>query len=313
MPERVTRERDLPCVIPKPLRFELMRERLLARLEGAVDAKLIALLAPSGFGKTTLLAQYARTLGKRAVWLELREDDADSVTLARRLRAVIERARPGLKLQDQNNLEGLARGLDDAPENLTLMLDRIDRVGPDAGRWLESLGAALAEGHRMIVAGYDADAFSLARLVAEGSAVLIGADELAFDAQETERNLRDRGFEGDTQAVQTALEGWPAGVALVAAGASAQLGPTDLIADALSRLPDDVRRSLPEASVLEVWSEDAAAPLGCRLPTGWIRAVRRAGLPLTPLGRQAHRPLRLMGRRYCTGRSGLIWFWYAGN
>jgi LuxR family transcriptional regulator, maltose regulon positive regulatory protein len=69
MPERVARERDLPSVIPKPLRFELARPRLLARLEGA---KLVALVAPSGFGKTTLLAQHARTLGARAVWLELR-------------------------------------------------------------------------------------------------------------------------------------------------------------------------------------------------------------------------------------------------
>ena len=294
MPERVTRERDLMNAIPKPLRFELMRERLLSRLDHAMDAKLIALVAPSGFGKTTLLAQIARGLGKRAIWLELRADDADSVALASRLRAAIERVRPELKLHGSASPEALARGLDDAPENLTLILDHIDRIGPDAGHWLETFVAALAEGHRVIVAGYDADALSLARLVAEGSAVVIGADELAFDAQETARNLKERGHGGDAKAVHAALEGWPAGVALVAAGASAQLGPTDLIADALSRLPLEIRRSLPEASVLDIWSEDAAARLGCHLPTGWVQAVRRAGLPLSPLGRQAHRPLQVL-------------------
>ncbi len=291
MPERVARERDLPSVIPKPLRFELARDRLLSRLEGA---KLIALVAPSGFGKTTLLAQHARTLGARAVWLELREDDADTITLAHDLRAGIERTRKDLKIPDQHDPEALARALDDAPQNLTLILDRLDRVGPDAGRWLEAFVAALAEGHRVIVAGYDADALSLARLVAEGSAVVIGPDELAFDPAETEQSLRERGYAGDASTVQDALEGWPAGVALVAAGASAQLAPTDLIADALSKLPTDVRRSLPEASVLGIWSEDTAARLGCRLPEGWISAVRRAGLPLTPLGKQTYRPLQVM-------------------
>jgi LuxR family transcriptional regulator, maltose regulon positive regulatory protein len=291
MPERVTRERELPSVIPKPLRFELARDRLLARLEGA---KLIALVAPSGFGKTTLLAQHARTLGARAVWLELREDDADTVTLAHDLLASLERTRKDLKVPEQHDAEALARVLDDAPQNLTLILDRLDRVGPDAGRWLETFINALAEGHRVIVAGYDADALSLARLVAEGSAVVIGPDELAFDATETEQSLRERGYTGDANTVQAALEGWPAGVALVAAGASAQLAPTDLIADALSKLPTDVRRSLPEASVLGVWSEDSAARLGCQLPAGWLSAVRRAGLPLTPLGKQTYRPLQVM-------------------
>jgi LuxR family transcriptional regulator, maltose regulon positive regulatory protein len=298
MPERVARERDLPSVIPKPLRFELARPRLLARLEGA---KLVALVAPSGFGKTTLLAQHARTLGARAVWLELREDDADAVKLAHDVRASIEGTRRDLKIPNfgQHDPEALARALDDAPQNLTLILDRLDRVGSDAGRWLETFIKSLAEGHRVIVAGYDADALSLARLVAEGSAIVIGPDELAFDPAETEQSLRERGYVGDASvgdasAVHDALEGWPAGVALVAAGASAQLAPTDLIADALSRLPTDVRRSLPEASVLEVWSEDTAARLGCRLPTGWISTVRRAGLPLTPLGKQTYRPLQVL-------------------
>ena len=63
---------------------------------------LVALVAPSGFGKTTLLAQHARSLGSRAVWLELREDDADTVTLAQDIRAGIERARRNLKIPDPN-------------------------------------------------------------------------------------------------------------------------------------------------------------------------------------------------------------------
>ncbi|NJK45518.1 MAG: hypothetical protein HC933_15695, partial [Pleurocapsa sp. SU_196_0] len=45
----------------------------------------------------------------------------------------------------------------------------------------------LAEGHRVFLSGYDLEHLRLARAVAEGSAVVLGSHELAFDAGETER------------------------------------------------------------------------------------------------------------------------------
>ncbi len=56
---------DLSSVIPKKLRFELERARLLSQLEAASDLQLTALIAPSGYGKTTLLAQFARIEGRK--------------------------------------------------------------------------------------------------------------------------------------------------------------------------------------------------------------------------------------------------------
>jgi LuxR family transcriptional regulator, maltose regulon positive regulatory protein len=94
--------------------------------------------------------------------------------------------------------------------------------------------------------------------------------------------------------VQASLEGWAAGLALVASGMSLQLNPADLMLEALKRLPQVVQATLPEAGVCEIWNEEAAVRLGCRLPAGWLNVVRRAGLPLTPLGHQTYRPLQVM-------------------
>jgi LuxR family transcriptional regulator, maltose regulon positive regulatory protein len=68
--------------IPKELTTEIARPRLLVLLEQAKDLKLIALIAPTGYGKTTLLAQYARGLSRRVLWLDLLEDAADPVFLS---------------------------------------------------------------------------------------------------------------------------------------------------------------------------------------------------------------------------------------
>src|SRR6201996_3934396 len=56
------------------------REALLARLDANLSRSLSVVISPPGFGKTTLLTQWWRTLGARpdlhACWLTL--DDIDS-------------------------------------------------------------------------------------------------------------------------------------------------------------------------------------------------------------------------------------------
>jgi LuxR family maltose regulon positive regulatory protein len=287
--------------VPKASRFELRRPRLLERLEHAGEARLVALIAPSGFGKTTLLAQHARSQGRRTVWVSLREDDSDAVRLMNRLQTALAPSRsapkrtPSTTTPDPSMLAWhLARDLDHNPERLCIVLDRIDHLGPNAAHWLETFIHALSDGHRVLISGFDADLLPLARMVAEGNALVIGPEELAFDTEETRAYLALRGQTTDPNAVHATLEGWPLGLALVAGGTTAQVTPTELILETLKRLPAPLLAGVPEASVLSVWSEGAALQMGCELPVGWLNTVRRAGLPLVPLGRQTYRPLQVL-------------------
>jgi LuxR family transcriptional regulator, maltose regulon positive regulatory protein len=296
---------DIRSVIPKKLRFELERSRLLAQLEAANDIQLLALIAPSGYGKTTLLAQFARTGVRKAVWLELSEDHADPLVLAHSIVGILRVSQPKLSLehwsQGANDTASadvlaqlLARDLNRSDDNLNFFLDAVHLIGLDAGRWLMRLMGLLSEGHRFLIAGYDSEHLSLAKLVAQGQALLWNTQDLAFTLEETRAYLLERNVTDDPNLVQTSLEGWAAGLALVASGMSLQVDPADLMLEALKRLPQAVQTALPEAGVCEIWNEEAAARLGCQLPTGWLNVVRRAGLPLTPLGHQTYRPLQVM-------------------
>jgi LuxR family maltose regulon positive regulatory protein len=282
------------------LRLELERERLLRLLEHGDDLKLIALIAPSGYGKTTLLAQYARSPQWRTVWVNLGADSADPERLGETVHQALTQVAPELALEPGGRIvaERLARALDQAEDNLRFVFDGIDQLAMDAGRWLHLFIAALAEGHRVLVAGRDGSALPLARFVAEGSAQLIGPEELAFTTDECASYLQARQIKLDPEAVAEKLEGWPAGLALTASSATSGsrfgLEPTELVREALRGLPDAVRLALPEAAVLEVWSDDAAQAAGLVLPADWLHEVRRAGLPITPLEATTYRPHRLL-------------------
>lgn len=288
--------------VPRPVSHELSRPGLLRDLD-TDERRLIVLVAPAGYGKTTLLAQHARRREGRVVWVSVREDDRDPRVLAGTLTRAVERLRPTLPLTHSARMqaleapsEGLASALaldlTASTTNLDLILDGVELLGEAAERWLERWIDALAEGHRVLLAGRAEPGLRLAQRVAREEARLLGIRELAFTLEETQGRLADRP-PSESRAVHAQLEGWPAGIALVASGAAPQLTPAHLVREVLDRLPPPLRRALPEASVLEVWTEDGPGPLELPLAAGWVRAVRQAGLPLIPLGR-AYRPHQLL-------------------
>jgi LuxR family maltose regulon positive regulatory protein len=70
---------------PRPTAFLLSRERLLARLDEGISRKLTSVVAPAGFGKTTLVsdwiaARHAREVHSPPVaWIALDEGDNDPI------------------------------------------------------------------------------------------------------------------------------------------------------------------------------------------------------------------------------------------
>jgi LuxR family transcriptional regulator, maltose regulon positive regulatory protein len=290
--------------VPRPLRGELPRSSLLAQLE-SFEGQLLVLVAPGGYGKTTLLAQHARRREGQVVWLSLGDEDADPRRLGQRLVEAVQVLIPGLpcpewqrRAAQDTAAEGLAHAL--ATDlgasllNLDFVLDAAERLSGAAEQWLVCWLDALPEGHRVILAGRAEPGIGLSRRVAAGQAQLIGVDELAFSPDETARCLAGATLPATPDTVHAQLEGWPVGVALVRAGAAPQLTPALLIQEVLDRLPPALAQALPGASVLDVWTEAVAARHALALPPGWLLAVRRAGLPLSPLGAGTYRPHQLL-------------------
>ncbi|UQN09438.1 LuxR family transcriptional regulator [Deinococcus sp. QL22] len=286
------------ALVPRALQVEVVRSELLEQLAGA-DRPCVAVVAPSGYGKTTLLAQYARSTARSVAWLTLAESDVETGQLFLALQRALH-AYPGLQIPLDNLptpdrfLSDLVRRLSEMDGCLDLILDRAERVTRLQGSWLGQLVDALPEGHRLILAGYDLNGFPLARLVASGHVQLVTHTQLRFTLQDTETFLQLREASQDAAALQDALEGWPVGVALACVEDASPVELDDLLHDVLDRLPGDVRQALPELALMEEWSENMGLTLGLTLPANWLRTTRQAGLPLTPLGRGLYRPHTLL-------------------
>ena len=72
-------------MIPKLPRRVVPRERLLRRLNLAIGSGVTVVEAPAGFGKTTLLVQFANDLDYTVVWLTLNGASGSPEILAHQL------------------------------------------------------------------------------------------------------------------------------------------------------------------------------------------------------------------------------------
>jgi LuxR family maltose regulon positive regulatory protein len=80
--------RSRPVLVPRP--------RLAARLTEGMDRGLVLVTAPAGYGKSVLLADWARSLARPVAWLSLDEGDNDPARFWRHVLAALDVARPGL-------------------------------------------------------------------------------------------------------------------------------------------------------------------------------------------------------------------------
>ena len=82
--------------MPRPQPGTVPRPRLVDRLDEALARGLVLVCAPAGFGKTSLLADWAHRSPLPVAWLSLDEGDNDPARFWRHVVAALDRARPGI-------------------------------------------------------------------------------------------------------------------------------------------------------------------------------------------------------------------------
>jgi LuxR family transcriptional regulator, maltose regulon positive regulatory protein len=290
--------------LPRGIGFEVPRSRLLERLQQHVNCRVRVIVAPSGYGKTTLVAQFLRETRAQVVWLEAVPDDAEVLHFAKSLQLAMSQISSEssqsewLKLLEttpSTNALGAALKRDiRSYQSLELVIDNTEHLSQESRLWLSDLLEADLGAARIWLIGYDLEHLRLARLVARSAAIILTQHDLRFDTDETQRVLEASHSIENPEEVCSRLDGWCAGVGLIAAGVSPHITPTNLIFDAISQLPKNLRERLPEAAVLEVWNENLAQELGCDLPNGWLNSIRRSGLPLSQISPDIYRPHRTL-------------------
>jgi LuxR family maltose regulon positive regulatory protein len=189
------------------------RGRLVEALGEGLASGRVLVSAPAGFGKTALLADWARGDGRPVAWLGLDGDDSDPARFWRYAVAALDRARPGLagrvgQLLPRSS-EGLVTALinelaaDPGPDEVLLVLDDYHLI--DSEPVHESVAFLLENlppGLRVVVSGRADPPLPLARLRARGQLAELRAADLRFTTDEA-----DGGVGGGAAAGRTVAAG----------------------------------------------------------------------------------------------------------
>jgi hypothetical protein len=82
--------------VPHPRPGLVPRQRLVERLVAGTQRELVVVCGPAGFGKSSLLADWAHRGQRTVAWLSLDEDDNDPSQFWRHVAASLDVYRPGV-------------------------------------------------------------------------------------------------------------------------------------------------------------------------------------------------------------------------
>jgi ATP/maltotriose-dependent transcriptional regulator MalT len=221
---------------PVPTQSLVARNRLLDVLRAGGRRRLVLVHAPSGFGKSTLAAQWREELARDGVavgWLTIDDDDNNVVWFLAHLVELVRRVRPALAASLSQVLD--EHGDDAARYVLTALIDEIhendDRMALVINDWQRvsdtattaALGFLLEHGcHHLqiIVTSWSRAGLPVSRLRMRDELVEIDSDSLRFDIDEARSLLNDvdglQLSESDVETLTTSTEGWVAALQLAA-------------------------------------------------------------------------------------------------
>ena len=278
----------------------------------ASACRVVGVTAPAGYGKSTLLTQWAEAEDRRVAWVSLDRFDDDPAALLSVLAAAYARVTGHTDLMADVRGVGvsalgraaprLASAFRTSPVPFVLMLDDLHELqSPACHDVLSVVLSGLPRGSQLVAASRSEQPH-LPRLRASGDALEFAAGDLALDAAGAEHifsqahiNLTDE----LAAAVTARTEGWPAGLYLAAVIASDSRGEALTISgedryvadylyrESLMQLPEDVQRFLRRTAVLDQLSAPLCdAILGESGAQARLRQLEARSLFLVPLDRR---------------------------
>jgi LuxR family transcriptional regulator, maltose regulon positive regulatory protein len=292
---------------------------LIERLRRGGRYPIVSVVAPPGYGKTTLLSQWAERNGQAFAWVSVDERDNDPKVLLTYVAEALDAVQP----IDGRVFDALASPGSSVPGSVVprlgaafsamtspvaLVLDDVHALhNSECRAALSVLADHVPGGSRLALAGRAEPPLRVARLRAEGKILEIGAGDLSLTRAEASSLLRnvDLTLSVDEMAgLHQRTEGWPAGLYLAAlylreggplATAAVSFGGDDRLvseymeSEFLARISHRKRAFLTRTAVLERMSGPLCEAVLDLPGTAAILAdLARSNLLLVPLDRRGH-------------------------
>jgi LuxR family maltose regulon positive regulatory protein len=205
------------------------RPRLLEQLHGLREVPVVLVVAPAGYGKTTLLTQYVAQDPRPCAWLSLEPAHDDPIALLTHVAYALGQVddvgddlfaalRAGPSAVVPVALPRLGRLFAGLTEPIVLVLDDAQYVTTQrAGDAIRALIDHLPDGSQLLLGSRSEPSWPHARLRAGGRMAVVDGPALQMTAQEGADLLRAAGVElgpEEASAVVRRTEGWAAALYL---------------------------------------------------------------------------------------------------
>lgn len=207
------------------------RERLITCLNAGIGRKLSFITASAGFGKTTLVVDWVGQVGRPVAWISLDESDNEPTRFFTYCIAALKTLDPGVGGEAMS----LLRSSQPIETVLTLLINEMVTFSgkiilvfddyhlishPDIHTGMAFLLEYLPPQMHLVIISRSEPPLPLARLRAQGQLSEFGTADLRFTSGETAVFLKERIkvdlTEADLSTLEARIEGWVAGLQLVA-------------------------------------------------------------------------------------------------
>jgi LuxR family maltose regulon positive regulatory protein len=291
------------------------RTALVDRLVAESQPAVISVVAPAGYGKTTLLAQWAERKRPRVGWVSVDDRDNDPVVLLTYVAVALDRveaidprvfralASSGAGFEVPRRLvSAMAR----MRHRVSLVIDNFEVVdNPQCLDAVAALALGLPVGSQLALGSRDALPLPAGRLRAQGGIVEVGIDDLAMDSVEAGLLLRAASVElggAELDEVVRRTEGWPVGLYLAALAVNAGGSPASaggavtgddryvgdyLRSEVLDRVSPEEASFLTHTSILDrMCGPLCDAVVGVAGSAALLEQLERRNLLVVPLDRR---------------------------
>ncbi|WP_460570337.1 AAA family ATPase [Humibacter soli] len=275
-------------------------------------ASVVTVTAPAGYGKSTMLTEWAGLESRQVGWVSLDRTDDDpaallsvigtaSIGFSPATESIVQDMRSGGATTLDRAAPLLAAALSSAPSAFVLFIDDLHWAdSDDCQDAIEVLLAAIPSESQIVFASRR-DHRWLAGLRATGAVLEIGPDDLRLDHAAARSIFEQVGAatvaDSDLDTIVDRCEGWPTGLYLSAlvsrsgGDATALTGHDRYLADYLyseciRRLPEETQTFLRRSAVLDEFSAAACnAVLETSTSQAELQELEAANLFLIPLDR----------------------------
>lgn len=246
----------------------ISRGELLARaVDGLPASRMIAIVAPAGSGKSSLMTELLAAFGERRIattWLGIDAEENDPATFARYFISAVQGLIPGYAddellalganpVRDFDSLfDRLGSRLGALAAPAAIFVDDFQHLAdPSILRFVDRLLAHLPATLSLVIASRHRLPLTLGRLLVAGRLIEIGQEELNFDRAQTEQFLLRYHqlalSAADIDTLLHATEGWPTGVQLAALALRRHPGDASALLATFSGRDRDLTRYLVES------------------------------------------------------------------